>query len=148
PLMIFQPVENSLLGQGRPLIEEAIRRGWILTLTSKSAADDIARVANVWDQRAAVQVMIDTGMARAGVGIGRAKELLDRVTGWPSLRLVGVLTHFVEAEVTGSEITRQQIHEFRAVTDSLIGHIPRHAANSGGVFFAAEAHFEMVRPGI
>src|SRR5438874_10789454 len=43
PVMIFQPVENSLLGAGRPLIEEAIRRGWILTLMRQSAADDSAR---------------------------------------------------------------------------------------------------------
>jgi alanine racemase len=148
PVMIFQPVENALLGEGRRLVEEAIRRGWILTLTSKSAADDIARVASVWGERAAVQVMIDTGMARAGVGVGRASELLEKASSWPSLRLVGVLTHFVESEVSDSRVTAQQIEDFRALTETFAGVIPRHAANSGGVFFAAGAHFDMVRPGI
>ena len=148
PVMIFQPVENALLGDGRRMVEEAIRRGWILTLTSKSAADDIARVANVWGERAAVQVMIDTGMARAGVGVGRAKELLEKAANWPSLRLVGVLTHFVESEVPESAVTAQQLKDFRMLTDPLAGQVTRHACNSGGVFFAPEAHFEMVRPGI
>jgi len=148
PLMVFQPTENALLGEGRRLIEDAIQRGWILTLTSKSAADDVARVATVWGQRAAVAVMIDTGLARAGVGIGRARELLDKALNWPSLRVVSVLTHFVESEIPDSPITAQQVSDFRALTDDLAGKIPRHACNSGGVFFAPDAHFEMVRPGI
>jgi len=148
PLMVFQPTENALLGEGRRLIEDAIQRGWILTLTSKSAADDVARVATVWGQRAAVAVMIDTGLARAGVGIGRARELLDKALNWPSLRVVSVLTHFVESEIPDSPITAQQVNDFRALTDDLAGKIPRHACNSGGVFFAPDAHFEMVRPGI
>ena len=148
PIMVFQPVENALLGDGRKLIEEAIHRGVILTLTSKSAADDVARVATVWNQRAAVQVMIDTGMARAGVGIGRARELLDKALNWPSLRVVGVLTHLVESERPDSPVTAQQIRDFCSLTDDLKGKIPRHAANSGGVFFSPDSHFDMIRPGI
>jgi alanine racemase len=148
PIMVFQPVENALIGEGRKLIEEALSRNLILTLTSKSAADDLARVATVWNVRASVQVMIDTGMARAGVGVGRASELLEKATSWPSLRLVGVLTHFVESEVPDSPVTQQQLADFMALTKDFAGKITRHAANSGGVFFVPDAHFDLVRPGI
>ncbi len=148
PVMIFQPVENALIGEGRKLVEEAIQRNWILTLTSKSAADDLARVATVWNTRANVQVMIDTGMARAGIGVARAAELLEKATSWPSLHLVGTLTHFVESEVEGSAVTAQQLSDFKTLTESVEGKITRHAANSGGVFFVPESHFDLVRPGI
>ena len=147
PIMIFQPVENALM-EGRKLVEEAIGRGWILTLTSKAAADDVARVATVWNTRASVQVLIDTGMARAGVGISRARELLDKALHWPSLRVVGVLTHLVSSECPDSPITAEQLKDFRSLTDDLAGKIPRHAANSGAVFFSPDSHFDMVRPGI
>lgn len=148
PIMVFQPVENALIGEGRKLIEEAISRNWILTLTSKSAADDLARVATVWNARASVQVMIDTGMARAGIGVARAAELLEKASSWPSLRMVGVLTHFVESEIPGSPTTTQQLADFNSLTQSLAGKVTRHAANSGGIFFVPDSHFEMVRPGI
>jgi alanine racemase len=148
PVMIFQPVENALLGAGRQLVEEAIRNGWILTLTSKSAADDVARVATAWGERASVQIMIDTGMARSGVGLSRASELLDKASSWPSLRLVGVLTHLVSSEIPGHDTTSQQIKLFDDLTSGVAGKIARHAANSGAVFFHPDSHFDMVRPGI
>ena len=45
PIMIMRPLENVFLGRQREAIEFAIRRGCTLTLSSPSAADDVARVA-------------------------------------------------------------------------------------------------------
>src|SRR5438105_9159180 len=101
PLLIFQPVENAFVASQRPRIEYAIRNDWHLMLCSKSAADDVARIAGMLHRRAHVQVMIDTGMARAGVGVERALELLHQVEQWPSLRLMGVCTHLAAADMPG-----------------------------------------------
>ena len=66
---IFRPVENAFVGGQRSRIESAIRNGWVLTLCSPAAADDVARIAVACGRRANVQVMIDTGMSRTGVGV-------------------------------------------------------------------------------
>ena len=148
PLMIFQPVENAFVATQRPRIEHAIRHGWHLLLCSKSAADDVARIAGNMNLRANVQVMIDTGMARAGVEVDRAVELLHQVAQWPALKLAGVGTHLAAADMPGDFIGEEQINLFRRVTDSLDGKVMRHAANSAGTFFMPASHFDMIRPGI
>lgn len=148
PLLIFQPVENAFVASQRPRIEYAIKSDWHLMLCSKSAADDIARIAGMMNKRANIQVMIDTGMARSGVGIERARELIDQVAQWPSLKLSGVCTHLAAADMPEDYIGEEQIGLFRKVTDHLTGKVTRHASNSAATFFMPHAHFDMIRPGI
>ena len=148
PTLVFQPVENGFVGGQRAKIELAIRNGWVLTLCSKSAADDVARIASSIGKRAMVQVMIDTGLARSGVGVSRAAELLEKVGAWPSLRLAGVCTHFATAEETGNSFAGEQLRRFNELTSSYEGKVWRHAANSAGAFFVPGAALDMVRPGI
>lgn len=157
PVVVFQPIENAFIGIHRAQIELAITRGWTLTLCSKSAADDVARIAAAVGaaktgagrhMRANVQVMIDTGMARSGAEAPRAKELIDRVAQWPALRLVGICTHFACAESAGDTFTRRQLQQFDSVTADYAGKVVRHACNSAATFFTPEAHLDMVRPGI
>src|SRR5688500_5507016 len=148
PTLILQPVENALIGGNRAQLELAIRQGWVLTLCSKSAADDVARVAVTLGKRASVQVMIDTGMARSGIGAPRAQALLDKVAAWPSLKLSGVCTHFASAEVPGDAFARQQLAAFRQIVAPLAGKVTLHAANSAGAFFLPDSQFAIVPPGI
>jgi alanine racemase len=148
PTLIFQPVENAFLGPQRPRIEYAIKQGWHLMLCSKSAADDVARIAAMLNMRANIQVMIDTGMARAGVGVDRALELLHQVTQWPSLKMAGVCTHLAAADMPGDFIGEEQLGHFDRLTKHLNEKVPRHAANSAAIFFMPQARYDMVRPGI
>lgn len=148
PTLIFQPVENALIGPNRGRIEYAIRQNWQLMLCSKSAADDIARIATMLNAQAKVQVMIDTGMARSGVGVDRALELLHQVSQWPSLKLAGVCTHLAAADMPGDFIGEEQLNHFDRLTNHLDGKVPRHAANSAAIFFMPRARYDMVRPGI
>jgi alanine racemase len=148
PTLIFQPVENAFIGPNRPRIEYAIRHGWHLMLCSKSGADDVARIAAMLNCRANIQVMIDTGMARSGVGVDRALELLHQVSQWPSLKLAGVCTHLAAADMPGDYIGEEQLGHFERLTQHLDGKIPRHAANSAAIFFMPQARYDMVRPGI
>jgi len=148
PTIVFQPVENAFSPSQRSRIEYAVRHDWHLMLCSKSAADDVARIAGMLHRRAHVQVMIDTGMARAGVGVERALELLHQVEQWPSLRLMGVGTHLAAADMPGDFLAEEQLAHFDRITRHIAGKTMLHAANSAAIFFLPQARYDMVRPGI
>jgi alanine racemase len=151
-LIVFRPVENAFMGRQRQKLELAIRSGWVLTVCSPAAAEDVARVAVACEARASVQVMIDTGMTRSGVCVERLPELLDRISARPSLRLEGLCTHFSNAEDPESPVTFEQLRRFRSCTDAFVGasrgKVARHAANSAAAFFCPAAQLDMVRPGV
>jgi alanine racemase len=151
-IFIFRPVENVFIGRQRPKLETAIRNGWVLTVSSPAAADDIARVAIACEKRAEVQVMVDTGMTRCGVGLEGLNDLLHRIESRPSLRLAALGTHFASAERANDPFNAEQLARFRHATDDLTSAMPgrflRHAANSAALFFAPDSHLDMVRPGL
>ena len=61
----------------------------------------------------AIHIEIDTGMSRQGVIVGtELRELLHWLKSEPRLRLDGVMTHFADAEVAGSEQTAEQRARF------------------------------------
>lgn len=152
PITILRPVENVFLGRQRSALEHAIRSGWTLTLTTAAAADDVARLALASGRRARVQVMIDTGMTRAGVNYQQTEYVVQRILSRPVLQLVAVGTHFANSEIAGDQFTAEQLNRFQQVTDAIAeesdGKILRHTANSGAVFFTPASHFDMVRPGL
>lgn len=150
PVMLLRPVENAFLGRQRELIEHAILNGWILTLRSASAADDIARIAMHLQKRASVQIMVDTGMRRCGVAYDEFAHVLERTLHHPTLRLDGVGTHFANSELSGNPFTLQQLRFFNRLLDGypILESVPKHAANSGAIFFTPRAHFDLVRPGL
>ena len=45
PIVILRPVENAYMGAQRARLEAAAQHGWVLTLASRSAAQDLARIA-------------------------------------------------------------------------------------------------------
>jgi alanine racemase len=151
-IVIFRPVENVYIGRQRARLELAIRNEWVLTVSSPTAVDDLARLAMSIECRAAVQVMVDTGMTRCGAPIDELPELLHRIESRPSLRLAAIGTHFACAERADDPFTAEQLARFRGATDALATAMPgrflRHAANSAALFFSPDSHLDMVRPGI
>jgi alanine racemase len=150
PLLVLRPVENVFLGRQRTLLETAVQRGWSMTLCSCAAAEDLARIALHCGQRANVQIMLDTGMCRAGVSLGDFEPLLAKVLSLPPLRLGGIYTHFACGEIDGHPFTAQQLSLFMEVTAhcSRGAKWLRHAANSGALFSLPTSRLDMVRPGI
>jgi alanine racemase len=153
PVIVLRPVENAYLGAQRARLEAAAQNGWILTLCSRAAADDLARIAQSRGRQANVQIMINTGLNRAGVDIGEFTSLVEKIDALPALRLTGVATHFAQADEAGNPFNGQQLAEFMRAIEPLSAR-PRltrpvfSAANSGGVFFHPPSHLDMVRPGI
>ena len=152
PIIVFRPLENMFIGRQRQKVEMAVRAGWTLTVCNPSAADDLARIAMTCGKRAAVQVMVDTGMTRSGVPVSHLETLIERINSRSSLRLAGICTHFACAENREDPFTREQLLRFAAATaggeERFRGRVLRHAANSAAVFFHPDSHFDMVRPGI
>ena len=152
PVFVFRPLENLYLGRQRQAIELAVRNGWVLTLCSTAAADDLGRLAANLGTRAPVQVMVDTGLTRAGAPADEVPPLLRKIESRPSLRLVGLCTHFARSEELDSPFTRVQYLRFDRATATYAaanaGRLLRHAANSAGIFFHPGSHLDMVRPGI
>lgn len=152
PVYIFRPTENAYMGRQREKLEAAIRAGWVLTLCSAAAAEDVARIALAIGRQANVQIMVDTGMTRSGVACDDFTSLLARIAALPSLRLKALCTHFASGENPDDPLTGQQLRRFLQTTrrpdrDDLPLLI-RHAANSGAMFLHPESHLEMVRPGL
>lgn len=152
PLLILRPVENVFVGRNRDALELAIRNNWALTVITPSAAEDVARVAMSCGKRAKVHVMIDTGLVRCGAPVDGIAALLKKLESLSALQLVGLATHFANADVPGNPFTEDQLERFLAATDEFAarraGRIVRHAANSGAIFFHPDSHLDMVRPGI
>ncbi|MGA3068489.1 MAG: alanine racemase [Tepidisphaeraceae bacterium] len=152
PVLILRPVENCYLGTQRARLEAAIRNSWILTLCSPTAAQDLARIAEARSSRANIQIMVNTGLNRAGVDPRAFDILLDKINSLPALKLLGIATHFASSDEPANPLNSEQLSRFLAVTTNLVqGRLSRpqlSAANSGGVFFQPHSHLDMVRPGI
>jgi alanine racemase len=151
PVLILRPVENVYLGRSRSALELAVRQGWVLTLASPAAADDLARVAVACGRRCAVHVAVDSGLSRCGVALEDLDALLARIEQLDSLRLVSLSTHFSNSDQPRDAYTDWQLNRFLNVTDAYVVRNPnviRHAANTGGIFHTPAAHLDCVRPGI
>ena len=99
-----------------------------------------------------VHLKIDTGMARMGIRPDEAPFFLERFKEMKNLCLEGLLSHFSEAEVLGSEFSATQLRAFKetaGLTRERGYKIKyRHMANSAAIVLIRDSHFDLVRPGI
>lgn len=113
---------------------------------------DVAKRRNVAVE---AHLKVDTGMSRLGVPVERAAELAV-VAGRNGVRIVGLMTHFANADTDAAadrdSLTRIQLARFAEVDRAVIAAgAPinvRHAANSSGALVFPEARFDRVRCGI
>jgi len=100
----------------------------------------------------ALHLKVDTGMGRVGLHPREVRSMAERIAALPSVRLVGLMTHFADAEAEVPDFAREQLARFLQVARDLSGAgIPvplRHAANSAGLLHLPEARLDLVRPGI
>ena len=83
-----------------------------------------------------------------------AAEAVKRIAELPHLCIKGIFTHFAAADMPEKDaFTAWQLSNYKAVLAELkaVGfdkEITRHAANSAGIIYHPEAHFDMVRMGV
>lgn len=103
------------------------------------------------DRHIDVHLKVDTGMGRLGVPLGELDDFLRALRECPSIRIVGLMTHFSTADSDPDYVAEQMAGFARA--RGLVrrfGHEPSvlHAANSAALFRHPETRFDWVRPGL
>ncbi len=133
-------------------IEQAVNARIALSISSLEQAEMIEQVAAKLGQSAAVHLKVDTGMGRLGIPLRSAKETIQKILLFSSLKMEGIYTHFPIAEEISSAYTEDQIRDFHNLIAVLgergISFAYRHAANSAAILNYKSAHFNLVRPGL
>ncbi len=94
-----------------------------------------------------VQIKIDTGMNRIGIGIEEAKDFIEAVQSSKSVELTGIFTHFCDVE--NKEIFNSQKENFINLINSIdTKNLTIHASNSGAILLDDSLNYDMVRAGI
>jgi alanine racemase len=134
-------VLNGLLPKTAPAFAEANLRP---VIGSNAEFDEwIAfRAASGW--RGAAALHIDTGMNRLGFAFGDAGALAGRLPRDHGIALV--MSHFACSE-EDHPLNAIQIERFAAVR-AAFPEIAGSLANSSGIFLGANAHHDLVRPGV
>ncbi len=98
-----------------------------------------------------VHLKIDTGMGRLGVPLYEVSNFLRDLRRFPSIRIVGLMTHLSTAD-SDPDYVAEQVAAFSQAHGLVrrFGHEPvvLHAANSAALFRHPEVHFDWVRPGL
>lgn len=116
-------------------------------------AEALDRTARAHRRTLSLHLKVDTGMGRVGLRPREVRGVAEKIAGLPSVRLVGLMTHFAEAEADPPDFAREQLARFAEVVRGLSavpqgGVLLRHAANSAGLLCLPEARLDLVRPGI
>jgi len=115
-------------------------------------AEAISREAVARGRVQRLHLKVDTGMGRVGLPPRAVRAAAERIAAFPAVRLVGLMTHFADADADDPEFTREQLARFETVSRDLRAAgiaIPlRHAANSAGLIRHPDARLDLVRPGI
>lgn len=103
----------------------------------------------------AVQLKLDTGMARLGAPWQEGHRLVEAITALASVTLAGVYSHLADADAPGpglDPLSQQQQQRFEAVLSAVqqagLASGCRHLANSAGTLRSARLHYDMVRVGL
>ncbi len=99
-----------------------------------------------------VHLKLDTGATRLGILPTELDAAVDSLRRARSLKLEGVFTLLANAGDPASPVTEQQLSVFRQALETLHGAgfelTLNHVANSAAMVLRADAHFELMRPGL
>ena len=103
----------------------------------------------------AVQLKLDTGMARLGADWQEGPRVVSALQELEAIQLAGLYSHLASADAAGEDddgLTAEQQRRFEVVLQSLqqqqLSAGCRHLANSAGTLRDPRLHFDMVRVGL
>ena len=142
PLQILGPIATSAL----PVAYEA--EAIITMWDAGTYAARVAEIGRSGERPFAVHAKIDTGVARLGVPVAQAAELLARYRAMPGIALRGAFTHLAAAEELDSSFTDEQLARFLAATSALPAGVERHVAATAAAMLWPATRLDAVRCGI
>lgn len=99
-----------------------------------------------------VHLKIDTGMHRQGIPVARIAEAEDILKGQTRINVVGIASHFADADGEDEGFTRGQLSAWQSAAKELLLAFPtieyRHVSATKGVRFSEEAGTNVARLGI
>ena len=100
-----------------------------------------------------IHLKVDTGLHRLGMEPEQILEAMQSLQQPRSqVTISGLMTHFADADNPDGLVTAHQLDRFGSLIERIqAADFPLpvlHVANSAGILFHQEAHFDMVRPGI
>ncbi len=143
-----------LLGGVMPKEEEAaVKGGFEIAVSDFYMLEALGRASNRLNKRVKIHIKIDTGMGRLGFLVEDIPEVLDVISKYKGLNLVGVMSHFSIADedsVEAKEFTEHQLKLFKEIIQKYKFHNVSvfHIANSAGLLFYPESILSGVRVGI
>jgi alanine racemase len=119
------------------------------------AVAEIAEAAALAGRTARLHLKVDTGLGRGGSAVADWPELVEAAAKAEAdglISVVGLWSHFANADVPGHASIAAQIDAFReavrhAETHGIRPEV-RHLANSPAVLTRPDAYFDLVRPGL
>ncbi|MDH5543213.1 MAG: alanine racemase [Nitrospinota bacterium] len=115
-------------------------------------AQELNRAAKTAGKTVSVHLKFDTGMSRFGIPFHESDDTITKVKRLGNLNIEGVMTHLASSADPSSPQTEFQLSRFEKILERcrLKGITPKwiHAANSGGIVYFKNSHYNMVRPGI
>ena len=146
-----------LMGGYAGASDEVVARGLTPVVHDLGEVAEFARVARATNGTAAgrerldVHLKVDTGMARLGVTMRDLPAVAAGLSGFPEVRVHGLMTHLASADAADPAATLEPLALFDAASTVLARHgvrpTVRHAANSAAVL-RGHGCFDVVRPGI
>lgn len=132
-------------------IEEAVRLGLILTISSSETAKKINEEGIRQNKRVRVHIKVDTGMTRLGVTKKNIESFIKEIKNLENLEIEGIFTHLSSAD-SDIEYTKKQVETFKDVLYKVkeMGIYPKyvHVCNSSGILLKIAEFCNMVRLGI
>ncbi len=152
-------VDSPILVLGNLTLPEELSAclQWQLTPTLSSIREALLcqNLATDTGRKFAVQLKVDTGMARLGCALEEAPLLVESINNFSQLDLNGIYSHLALAdgdlEGHSEVITKLQQQRFEEVLQSLPSshqRLCRHLANSAGTLRDRRLHYDMVRVGL
>lgn len=95
-----------------------------------------------------IHIKFDTGMRRLGFLPHEAPAVLKAVQAHPDINVVGLMSHFANADIPGHPSVQAQINAFLELSDAFPSHWMRHLSNSAAVLTQPSITFDAIRVGL
>jgi len=92
-------------------------------------------------------LQFDTGMYRFGILPERLSEVKEKIES-TNVNINGIMTHFAKSGDPGDASVYQQLDMFNLLRSHFPNDWITHVANTGGIAFYPESHFDMIRVGV
>lgn len=138
-----------LIPQNYSDTEVAICRGYVLSLDSFAALDNILNSSVKLGKTARVHIKIDSGMSRLGFKHNELDKLTELLKSMPNVSVEGVYSHFYGENIIDCD---KQLSVFlpcaKLIENALNRPLIKHIANSGGALLSDKYHLDMARIGL